>query len=285
MGLGLDGMGFWVTCLAIANRAPKRGALPRLDEIAFIARVSEDIAFALIEKMISRKLLVRNPDGTFGIHDWEVYQAKTDAERQRDKRERDRSKSDCADTQTDSHDVSRDVTDSHDVSRDVPNVTKERRGEEKREEEDPLTPTGGILSTDASPKKSRTKLPGPPEGVPDQLWADWIEHRSRGRSKPSVKAGELWIRDLAKLKAVGHDLVAVIEQSIAWNWSGLFPVRKDSGQSNGRASPSASAPARRLPDGRAGMTPEGIEHMKRLSGELPPKKSELTPCSQPDLKT
>ena len=148
MGLGLDGLGFWVACLAIGNRAAKRGTLPKLDEIAFIARTSTETAKGLVDRMVERKLLTRNDDGTFGIHDWEEYQAKSDAERQRDKRDRDRLKRDGSDDDTGNHESSRPVTESHDLSRDVPNVTKERRGEEKRE--DPPTPqTGGVSETDS----------------------------------------------------------------------------------------------------------------------------------------
>jgi hypothetical protein len=39
------------------------------------------------------------------------------------------------------------------------------------------------------------------------------------------KAADLSIRELGKLHADGHDPTAVIEQSIANGWRGVFPIR------------------------------------------------------------
>jgi len=77
------------------------------------------------------------------------------------------------------------------------------------------------------PKKKSARLTALPVEVPAWLpadaWADWCHYR-RGKQW-TQKAAELSVRKLAELRAEGHDPKAVIEQSIANGWRGLFPVK------------------------------------------------------------
>ena len=64
-----------------------------------------------------------------------------------------------------------------------------------------------------------------PEWLPEDSWRDWCHFR-RGKTW-TPKAVELSLRKLAELRGAGDDPRAVIEQSIANGWRGLFPIRQD----------------------------------------------------------
>lgn len=81
--------------------------------------------------------------------------------------------------------------------------------------------------TPREPPTARTKSPAVNVALPDWLpadaWADWCAHR-KGKTW-TQRAAELSLRQLAKLREDGSDPRAVIEQSIANGWRGLFPLR------------------------------------------------------------
>jgi hypothetical protein len=64
-----------------------------------------------------------------------------------------------------------------------------------------------------------------PEWIPGQAWSDFVAHRKSLRKTLTAKASELAIRTLDQLRRQGHDPTAVIEQSIASGWAGLFPLK------------------------------------------------------------
>ena len=64
-----------------------------------------------------------------------------------------------------------------------------------------------------------------PDWLPVDSWADWCQFR-RGKTW-TPKAVELSIQNLEKLRHEGHDPRAVIEQSIANGWRGLFAIKRD----------------------------------------------------------
>jgi hypothetical protein len=66
-----------------------------------------------------------------------------------------------------------------------------------------------------------------PEWVPADTWADFVSMR-RSIRKPMTRAAmSLQIKALEKLRADGQDARAVLEQSIAASWQGLFPIKAD----------------------------------------------------------
>jgi hypothetical protein len=71
-----------------------------------------------------------------------------------------------------------------------------------------------------------------PPYISQNLWNDFVEMRTRCRSKPTRRASEILLRKLEGLRAEGEDITAVLEQSIANSWKGVFPVHKNNG--NGR---------------------------------------------------
>jgi uncharacterized protein YdaU (DUF1376 family) len=90
-------------------------------------------------------------------------------------------------------------------------------------------------------KNKNASPPARPDWLPEPAWGEWIAFRKRvsGR-KFTDRAVELNIGELAKLRGQGFDPCAVIEQSIARGWTGLFPLKPQA-----RASPASLGEAGR----------------------------------------
>ena len=65
-----------------------------------------------------------------------------------------------------------------------------------------------------------------PDWLPADAWADWCQHR-KGR-KWTQRSAELSIKQLDRFRQAGQDPRAVIEQSIAGGYQGLFPLKAGS---------------------------------------------------------
>jgi DNA-binding MarR family transcriptional regulator len=77
-----------------------------------------------------------------------------------------------------------------------------------------------------------------PEWVPADLWASWLDVRKKIRAPNTPDAMRFNVRTLEKLRANGQDPAAVLEQSIARGWRGLFPVKPET-PSHGTNHPSS----------------------------------------------
>lgn len=124
--------------------------------------------------------------------------------------------------------------------------------QEEEEEEEKNTPP--------KPPKGGTSIRSfePPDWIPREPWDAWVEYRSRGRNKLTVRALEMAVRKLADLKAAGNDPAAVLSQTVVNGWSGLFEVKDHGHSRNGH--PPAPAPKpqpEEIPYTRA-------EHLRRL---------------------
>lgn len=76
-------------------------------------------------------------------------------------------------------------------------------------------------------KRARAKNDEPvtvPDWLPPDAWQAWCDYR-RGK-RWTADAARLSIRNLGKLRDEGNDPRAVIEQSIANGWTGLFPDKQ-----------------------------------------------------------
>ena len=67
-----------------------------------------------------------------------------------------------------------------------------------------------------------------PAWVPTEPWADFVEMRRAIRKPMTPKAQRLNLSELEKLRDDGHDPRAVLEQSVANSYQGLFPIKADS---------------------------------------------------------
>jgi hypothetical protein len=66
-----------------------------------------------------------------------------------------------------------------------------------------------------------------PDWVPPEAWNGFIEMRRAMRKKPTLHAAKLLIDKLDKLRGRGQDPGAVLDQSTANSWAGLFPVKQE----------------------------------------------------------
>lgn len=84
-----------------------------------------------------------------------------------------------------------------------------------------------------------------PEWIPIEQWQAFIEMRKRMKAGLTDRAVMLAIGELEKLRAQGFAPAAVLDQSVANGWKGLFPIK-----SRGRASP---VPGGYLAETRSGV--------------------------------
>lgn len=73
-----------------------------------------------------------------------------------------------------------------------------------------------------------------PDGVPPDLWAEFLEHRRAIKSPMTTAAKQRAFAALARMAGQGQDPAAILEQSIVNGWRGLFAV-KATGPPAGRA--------------------------------------------------
>lgn len=84
----------------------------------------------------------------------------------------------------------------------------------------------------ASPSKARGKTKFVrPDWVPSAEWSAFVEMRRTIRKPMTDRAMELAVGELRKLAEDGHPPGAVLDQSTAASWQGLFPLKD---QQNGR---------------------------------------------------
>ena len=88
--------------------------------------------------------------------------------------------------------------------------------------------TGVTQSTIEPPistsKKERARAADEPEWLPLEAWDDFeAMRRAKGNRTPyTAGARKLALRELSKLRNDGHDLEAVLNQSVLNGWAGLF---------------------------------------------------------------
>jgi hypothetical protein len=74
-----------------------------------------------------------------------------------------------------------------------------------------------------------------PEWLPKNLWEQYVDFRFEIRKPLTLKARDMAIRTLEKLRHEGNDPTDVIEASMVSGWTGLFPVKKGKGPARHRA--------------------------------------------------
>jgi hypothetical protein len=78
----------------------------------------------------------------------------------------------------------------------------------------------------------------PAEWIPIEAWAPFIKMRRKKKNPLTDDAVNLIVKKLEKLRAEGHDVGEVLNESTMNGWSGVFPLRGDHGNGNGsRSSP------------------------------------------------
>jgi uncharacterized protein YdaU (DUF1376 family) len=67
----------------------------------------------------------------------------------------------------------------------------------------------------------------PPDWLPSEPWAGFVEMRKKIRAPLTERALTLAIGELERLRRAGEDPAAVLNQSVFRGWKGLFPVKPD----------------------------------------------------------
>ena len=81
-----------------------------------------------------------------------------------------------------------------------------------------------------------------PDWMPLQAWKGFAESRKAGKGPFTDRAKQLIVSQLQAMQMQGQDVSAVLDQSTANGWKGVFPV-KQQGEKNAKYNP---APANRL---------------------------------------
>lgn len=107
--------------------------------------------------------------------------------------------------------------------------TKRRHGGCHADVTPSVTPVSRPSSSSYSSSINTESKPTPSASgeqiVPIGLWLDFTDMRRRIRKPLDARAGELLREELIRLQGLGHDPVAVVEQSIRNGWSGVFPLK------------------------------------------------------------
>lgn len=85
--------------------------------------------------------------------------------------------------------------------------------------------------------------PALPNWLPLPAWNAWLEVRTIKRAFLTEYAMRLSLGTLLKLAREGHDPQAVLDQSTANNWTGLFPVKSETRGNTRRATDNSAAAA------------------------------------------
>jgi hypothetical protein len=94
-------------------------------------------------------------------------------------------------------------------------------------------------STPPNPTQpNRTKKPpgadAPAEWIPAEAWAGFVDMRMKMREPLTDRAVTLIVKELDRLRADGHDVGMVLDQSTRNNWRDVYPLKGRN--SNGNAS-------------------------------------------------
>lgn len=93
--------------------------------------------------------------------------------------------------------------------------------------QEPTPSSTSSSSTSLTPKtkpKSRCALP---DWVERELWEQFIQHRKELKKPLTAHAERLLLAELDRLRERGYDPPAVVNQSIASGWLGLFPIKAE----------------------------------------------------------
>ena len=66
-----------------------------------------------------------------------------------------------------------------------------------------------------------------PDWLPAEAWAEYLKMRRRIRKPMTEYAQRLAIAKLGRLREIGENIQAVLDQSTFRDWAGLFPVKPD----------------------------------------------------------
>ena len=72
-----------------------------------------------------------------------------------------------------------------------------------------------------------------PDWIPELAWQGFLESRKASKGAFTDRAKQLIINQLKTMQAEGQDVGAVLDQSVANGWKGVFPLKTQQGSGNG----------------------------------------------------
>jgi hypothetical protein len=88
---------------------------------------------------------------------------------------------------------------------------------------------GGVSASQRKPKKAKSDFDVSvieiPDWLPRDAWREFVEHRREMKNSLTERAAKANIKKLSEFRSNGQDPRAVIEQTIAGGWTGLFEVK------------------------------------------------------------
>jgi hypothetical protein len=213
----------YVALLACANRHKVRGELPNAQELSVHLRVSVNKAQHIIDRFKGLGFVDQSDDGIrLMIHGWHRRQFKsddiTDRTARSKQRQRERSQERCEERHGN-------------VAGNGPDTDTEA------ETESP--PSVLAKAKTSSPKGKKLVDFVLPDWIPADAWADWEESRRATKNPLTPGARTRCVNTLARLRSVGQDPRAVIDQAIERGYRGLFPLDASPkhGAANGQPKP------------------------------------------------
>ena len=73
-----------------------------------------------------------------------------------------------------------------------------------------------------------------PDWIPEPAWQGFLESRKASKGAFTDRAKMLIINQLKTMQAEGQDVGAVLDQSVANGWKGVFPLKTHQGNGNGK---------------------------------------------------
>jgi len=73
-----------------------------------------------------------------------------------------------------------------------------------------------------------------PDWIPEPAWQGFVESRKASKGAFTDRAKMLIINQLKTMQAEGQDVAAVLDQSVANGWKGVFPLKTQQGAKNGK---------------------------------------------------
>jgi hypothetical protein len=83
------------------------------------------------------------------------------------------------------------------------------------------------LTINQEPKKERAAPSALPDWMPVTSWSGYLEMRKAIKKPPTARAIELLIVSLDKMRAAGQDVGAVLDKSVANNWTDVYPIKPE----------------------------------------------------------
>ncbi len=192
----------WVNLLCIASK--NDGIFPAISKIAFHLRCDETVVERTLERLSNEGLIDRRNGGVNGYHyaphGWDKRQYKSDSSNERVKRYRQRQRETAPETDTESEDNT-DVLSGNGV---------EKPEKPNRKKSEPFN-------------EDRFELPS---DIPSEAWASYVASR-RALKKPikTMDGANGIITQLRKFAEDGHPPGAVLMQSVAFEYQGVFPLK------------------------------------------------------------